>query len=150
VVIINKSVVLVTGANGGLGEHFVAQALERGADRVYAGVPRHQKWDDQRVVPLTLDVTKRDSIAAAAAAAPDVTVVINSAGIFLNESLVDGLSLEARTMLAPARGSVTSDAFQSKRRREWQMHRAHTPGWACSPASSTGRQLRAADPQSEE
>jgi NAD(P)-dependent dehydrogenase (short-subunit alcohol dehydrogenase family) len=39
VVNINKSVVLVTGANGGLGEHFVAQALERGADRVYAGAP---------------------------------------------------------------------------------------------------------------
>jgi NAD(P)-dependent dehydrogenase (short-subunit alcohol dehydrogenase family) len=75
------SVVLVTGANGGLGTQFVAQALERGAQRVYATARTPQAWDDDRVVPLALDVTSAESIAAAAAAAADTTIVINNAGV---------------------------------------------------------------------
>ncbi|RIJ70057.1 SDR family NAD(P)-dependent oxidoreductase [Nakamurella silvestris] len=73
--------VLVTGANGGLGIEFVRQALERGAVKVYASARRPTTWEDSRVVPLPLDVTDPASVAAAAAAATDVTVVINNAGI---------------------------------------------------------------------
>ncbi len=36
--------VLVTGANGGLGEHFVRQALERGATKVYATARTPRNW----------------------------------------------------------------------------------------------------------
>lgn len=36
---ITNAVVLVTGANGGLGEHFVQDALARGASRVYGANP---------------------------------------------------------------------------------------------------------------
>jgi len=78
---ISGSVVLVTGANGGLGAEFVAQALERGAAKVYATARTPRVWDDSRVVPLALDVTSDESVAAVALAAPDVTVVINNAGI---------------------------------------------------------------------
>jgi NAD(P)-dependent dehydrogenase (short-subunit alcohol dehydrogenase family) len=87
---IETSVVLVTGANGGLGSEFVAQALERGATRVYAAARSTMEWSDPRVMPLTLDVTDPNSIAAAAAAAPDVTVVVNNAGIVRHGSLVEG------------------------------------------------------------
>ncbi|MFC7486966.1 SDR family oxidoreductase [Knoellia sp. CPCC 206453] len=73
-------VVLVTGANGGLGTHFVEQALARGARTVYATARTPRKWDDPRVIPLTLDVTDPASVAAAAATASDVTLVINNAG----------------------------------------------------------------------
>ena len=73
-------VVLVTGANGGLGTEFVRQALERGATKVYATARTPKAWDDPRVVPLALDVTDLDSLEAAAAAAADVTVVVNNAG----------------------------------------------------------------------
>ena len=73
-------VVLVTGANGGLGTHFVEQALERGARTVYATARTPREWDDPRIVPLTLDVTDPASVAAAAAAAADVTLVVNNAG----------------------------------------------------------------------
>lgn len=75
------SVVLVTGAQGGLGREFVAQALARGADKVYASARSPQQWDDPRVVPLRLDVTDEASVAAAAQAATDVTVVVNNAGV---------------------------------------------------------------------
>lgn len=77
---INDAVVLVTGANGGLGREFVEQALERGARRVYASARTPEQWDDPRVVPLPLDVTSAESVAAAAAAASDVTVLVNNAG----------------------------------------------------------------------
>jgi NAD(P)-dependent dehydrogenase (short-subunit alcohol dehydrogenase family) len=78
---IDGSVVLVTGANGGLGAEFVAQALERGAAKVYATARTPKEWDDSRVVPMRLDVTDDSSVAEVAAAASDVTIVINNAGI---------------------------------------------------------------------
>ena len=77
---LNGAVVLVTGANGGLGTHFVRDALARGAAKVYATARSPRAWDDERIVPLTLDVTDPASIDAAVAAAPDVTVLINNAG----------------------------------------------------------------------
>jgi NAD(P)-dependent dehydrogenase (short-subunit alcohol dehydrogenase family) len=85
---LDGSVVLVTGATGGLGREFVLQFLGRGAAKVYAGTRRDHDWGDPRVVPLRLDVTDPDQIAAAAAAAPDVTVLVNNAGINGAESLL--------------------------------------------------------------
>ncbi|MEL7977821.1 SDR family oxidoreductase [Isoptericola sp. F-RaC21] len=77
---LHGAVVLVTGANGGIGTHFVREALARGAAKVYATARTPRDWDDERVVPLTLDVTDPASVRAAVEAAPDVTVLINNAG----------------------------------------------------------------------
>ncbi|AMM19295.1 short-chain dehydrogenase [Frondihabitans sp. PAMC 28766] len=82
---LENAVVLVTGANGGLGEEFVAQALARGAAKVYATARTPRAWDDSRVVPLALDVTSAESVAAAVTAAPDTTILINNAGISRRE-----------------------------------------------------------------
>lgn len=78
---LNNAVVLVTGANGGLGEQFVLQTLDRGARKVYAAARNPRDWDDSRVVPLLLDVDDPRSRAAAARAADDVTALINNAGV---------------------------------------------------------------------
>lgn len=75
------SVVLITGANGGLGLEFVQQALDRGAAKVYATARNPKQWDDARVVPLALDVLDSASIAAAVAHAGDTTVLVNNAGV---------------------------------------------------------------------
>ncbi len=77
---LNGAVVLVTGANGGIGSHFVHDALARGAAKVYATARTPREWDDERIVPLTLDVTDLASIQAVVEQAPDVTVLINNAG----------------------------------------------------------------------
>jgi len=77
---LNGAVALVTGANGGIGSELVAGLLARGASKVYATARTPRAWADERVVPLALDVNDRASIAAAVAAAPDVTVLINNAG----------------------------------------------------------------------
>lgn len=78
---LDGAVVLVTGANGGIGTQFVHQALARGAKKVYATARTPRAWDDDRIVPLALDVTDPVSIRAAVEAAPDVTVLINNAGV---------------------------------------------------------------------
>jgi len=73
--------VLVTGANGGLGEQFVRQAVERGAAKVYAAARSPKHWPDARVEPLTLDLTNPGDAARAAEAAPDVDLLINNAAV---------------------------------------------------------------------
>ncbi|MDZ7910515.1 MAG: SDR family oxidoreductase [Rhodococcus sp. (in: high G+C Gram-positive bacteria)] len=92
-----NSVVLVTGANGGIGTRFVSAALERGAAKVYATARTPRTWDDPRIVPLTLDITDSASIAAAADTASDVTVLINNAGATPpTASLLDGTEADLR------------------------------------------------------
>lgn len=77
---LTDSVVLVTGANGGIGTRLVHDALARGARKVYATARSPRTWDDNRIVPLLLDVTDAASITAAVENASDVTVLINNAG----------------------------------------------------------------------
>jgi NAD(P)-dependent dehydrogenase (short-subunit alcohol dehydrogenase family) len=77
---LDGAVVLVTGANGGIGSAFVHAALDRGARKVYATARNPRSWDDERIVPLTLDVNDAASIRAAVSAAQDVTVLVNNAG----------------------------------------------------------------------
>ncbi|KAA9104748.1 SDR family oxidoreductase [Microbacterium rhizomatis] len=77
---LSGAVVLITGANGGIGTQFVHEALARGAAKVYATARSPRTWADSRVVPLALDVTDPASIRAAVEAARDVTVLINNAG----------------------------------------------------------------------
>ena len=87
----NDAVVLVTGANGGLGTEYVRQALARGARTVYATARSPRPWDDPRVVPLELDITDLGSIERAAARATDVTILVNNAGVSpRNSSLLAG------------------------------------------------------------
>lgn len=73
--------ILVTGANGGLGQEFVRQGLTRGARRIYAAARTPRAWEDARVVPITLDLTDAVSVAAAAAVETDVDVLVNNAAI---------------------------------------------------------------------
>lgn len=79
---IKGSVALVIGANSGLGKAFVRELLDAGAAKVYAAV--HDPWTIQAapgIVPLKLDATKPEEIAAAVALAKDVTLLINNARI---------------------------------------------------------------------
>ena len=78
---IQNAVVLVTGANRGIGLAFTRQLLARGARKVYAAARDPATVTLPGVQALRLDVTKPEEIAAAAQQASDVTLVINNAGI---------------------------------------------------------------------
>ena len=71
----------MTGANRGVGAAFADALLDRGAAKVYAAVRDPASVTDRRLTGVRLDVTDRASIDAAVAAAPDVTLLVNNAGV---------------------------------------------------------------------
>jgi NAD(P)-dependent dehydrogenase (short-subunit alcohol dehydrogenase family) len=79
--------VLVTGANRGIGQALVEEALRRGAKRVYAGTRRPLAHSDGRVTPLILDVTNAAHINGAVESVESLDVLINNAGIALYDDL---------------------------------------------------------------
>jgi len=87
---IEGSVALVTGANRGLGHALVAALLQAGAAKVYAAARDERKLSagGPRVVPLTLDTTRPEQIAAAARKATDVTLLINNAGVLTSYNVL--------------------------------------------------------------
>ena len=79
---IENAVVLITGANRGIGLAFVSELLARGARKVYAAARDPSSIAPQPgVQALRLDVNNPEDVAAAATLASDVTLVINNAGI---------------------------------------------------------------------
>lgn len=83
---IEGSVAFLTGANRGVGLAFVSELLQRGVEKIYfamrnpASFPLSMDLGDKRVVPVVLDVTDMNQIAAAAQTAHDATLLINNAG----------------------------------------------------------------------
>jgi NAD(P)-dependent dehydrogenase (short-subunit alcohol dehydrogenase family) len=92
---IQNSVALVTGANRGLGLAFARELLARGASKVYAAAREPSNITLPGVVPVRLDVTSTDQIEALAREAPDVTLLINNAGIIRAGSLLEADALAA-------------------------------------------------------
>ncbi|WP_328504727.1 SDR family NAD(P)-dependent oxidoreductase [Streptomyces sp. NBC_00457] len=86
--------VLVTGANRGIGQALVEEALRRGAKRVYAATRRPVAHPDERVTPVTLDVTSAAQVRAAAESVRSLDVLINNAGVALPDDLSDPSILE--------------------------------------------------------
>jgi NAD(P)-dependent dehydrogenase (short-subunit alcohol dehydrogenase family) len=84
---IAKKSVLITGANRGIGLALVHEALRRGASRVYAGTRGTLDIADERVTPLTVDVTKSEQIERAVAKVGTLDVLINNSGIALYDDL---------------------------------------------------------------
>jgi NAD(P)-dependent dehydrogenase (short-subunit alcohol dehydrogenase family) len=80
---IENAVAIVTGANRGLGKAYAEALLAAGAAKVYAGARDPAAITDKRLVPIKLDVTSPQDVAAAAAACGDVTILINNAGAML-------------------------------------------------------------------
>ena len=98
---IEDSVALVTGAGRGLGRVFVQELARRGAKTIYAAAR-----DPARVtgpgIPVELDITKPDQVAAAAERCADVNLLVNNAGVMtlsplLGAPTMDGARQEIET-----------------------------------------------------
>jgi NAD(P)-dependent dehydrogenase (short-subunit alcohol dehydrogenase family) len=86
--IANKTI-LITGANRGIGWALVNEALKRGAKKVYAGTRGSLQVPDERVTPITLDVTSDSEIQRAADRVDTLDVLINDARISLQDDLTN-------------------------------------------------------------
>jgi NAD(P)-dependent dehydrogenase (short-subunit alcohol dehydrogenase family) len=91
---INDKTILVTGANRGIGQALVDEALRRGAKRVYAGTRQSLEHPDGRVTPLFLDVTNDAQIQAAAETVEFLDVLVNNAGVAPYDDLTDRRTIE--------------------------------------------------------
>lgn len=92
---IEKSVVLVTGANRGLGVAMVDALISKNVHRVYATGRSQAQLDGlvsrygSLITPLVMDVTNTNSINEVADIASDITMLINNAGVFSDGTLLD-------------------------------------------------------------
>ena len=98
---VKNSVVLVTGANRGIGKSIVEEFLQNGARKVYAAARNLESLNPlivqypEQVVPLHIDLNKPESITAAAEIARDVEIVVNNAGMFKAANLLSADSVAA-------------------------------------------------------
>jgi NAD(P)-dependent dehydrogenase (short-subunit alcohol dehydrogenase family) len=91
---IEGKAILVSGANRGIGQALVTEALRRGAARVYAAARQPYAHPDPRVTSLTLDVTDDGHVRAAAAQVESLDILVNNAGVFLVDDLSSREALE--------------------------------------------------------
>ncbi|MEW8324514.1 MAG: SDR family oxidoreductase [Candidatus Thiodiazotropha taylori] len=84
---VKDRVVLVTGANRGIGRSIVEQFFKAGASKIYAAArkaesltPLSEIYADQ-LVPLQVDLHQPETIIEAAKRAGDVEIVVNNAGM---------------------------------------------------------------------
>jgi NAD(P)-dependent dehydrogenase (short-subunit alcohol dehydrogenase family) len=91
---IEGTTALVTGANGGIGKHYIEALQAAGAARIYAGARNPDSLaeiaatDPDRIIPVPLDIIDRASVQGAAARCQDVSLLINNAGIAKYRGLI--------------------------------------------------------------
>lgn len=112
---IEEATALVTGGNRGFGRAMVEELLDRGAAKVYATARSPHTPPDKRVIPLVLDVTDDDSVAAAALAASDVSIVVNNAGISLSTPVLDARSRTSAPSSRPTCSELSASRVRSRR-----------------------------------
>src|SRR5262245_21983104 len=129
---IEGKTILVTGANRGIGQALVTEALRRGAARVYAGTRQPYAHQAPRVTSLALDITNEGQVGAAAARVESLDILVNNTGIFLFDDLSDRAALETAPGGQPVRhlrhGPGLPAAPDRLRRRHRQQGVDRGPG----------------------
>lgn len=91
----NTAVALITGANRGVGRALAEALLSRGATKVYVAARTPSTLapvlavDPDRLHAIHLDLTDLGSVEAAAAAAPDITLLVNNAAVMQQSFTLD-------------------------------------------------------------
>lgn len=88
---LKDKVILITGANRGIGKSLVKSSLEKGARKIYAtsrDLSKMPNFGDDRVVQL--DITDNSQILKVAEKTKDIEVLINNAGILSQGNVLEG------------------------------------------------------------
>lgn len=91
--IFKDRVILVTGANRGIGRSLVKALLGYGVKKIYAtcrDLSQMPDFADSRVIPLPLDITKEEDIAKVVADTSDTEILINNAGVVNPGTILEG------------------------------------------------------------
>lgn len=87
--------VLVTGADGGIGSALVSAFVEAGAKQVFAATRKPVSDARPSVKPLIIDITRPESVEAAArAVGGEVDILVNNAGITADSGVLDAETLD--------------------------------------------------------
>ena len=89
------SVALVTGANRGLGQVYARELIRRGAAKVYGAARNPAAVTEPGVTPVRLDITDPAQVAEAARQCPDVSLLVNNAGVMKASTFIDAPGLDA-------------------------------------------------------
>ncbi len=100
---IKESVVLITGANGGIGKALVDECLNKGAKKIYAAGLNLEELNQvfkniENVFPIELDVTNLEKIKKCATKCQDTNLLINNAGVEFKVPFIAEKSSEAALM----------------------------------------------------
>ena len=90
---LKDQVILITGANRGIGKSLVEEALKKCARKIYAtsrDLSNIPNFRDDRVVALELDITNIHQIAKLKEATRDVQILINNAGSLNKGTILKG------------------------------------------------------------
>ena len=122
----------MTGANRGLGQALVDEALSRGAQRVHAGTRQPLTYADGGVMPVMFDVTDRTQIQAALDTVDALDILINNAGVSVPDDLNDRSAFERCREIKPTRRC----SFRLSRRvigyPQRRNRQVATPRWRAS------------------
>jgi len=110
------SVALVTGANRGLGQVYARELVSRGAARVYGAARNAAAVTEPGVTPIQLDITNPDRVAQVVQECPDVSLLVNNAGILKYSTFLGAPDLDS------ARAEMETNYFGTLR-----MCRAFAP-----------------------
>jgi len=92
---ISGSVALVTGANRGLGGAYTRELIRRGAAKVYGAARNPAAVTEPGATPVRLDITDSGQVAEAARQCPDVSLLVNNAGVMKASTFIDAPDLDA-------------------------------------------------------
>jgi len=90
---LKDKVILITGANRGIGKSLVKASLEKGASKIYAtsrDLSKMPNFGDNRVIPLALDITNSSQISKVAEITKDTQILINNAGVLSAGTILEG------------------------------------------------------------
>lgn len=90
---LKDKVILITGANRGIGKSLVQSALDKGAAKIYATYRDSSKmtdFGDNRVIPLELDITNKLQIARLIELTSDTQILMNNAGVLSAGTVLEG------------------------------------------------------------